>query len=256
MSRASRSVALGIAWRALHNVFTTPAILLPSLLFPLIFFTAFAAGLSQVSHVPGFNFPAGYTAFQFVFALLQSAALGGVFTGFSIARDFETGFSRRLLLAAPNRTAIVTGYAIAALVRWSVTALLLSVVALIAGMNVGGDGIDLVGLYTLGFLLNLAALLWSCGVAMRLQTVQAGPIMQIPIFLSLFLAPVYVPLSLLRGWIHAVAVGNPITRLLEAGRGLLSGNPTEVGAAFLAVGLLGALFAAWAVSGLRKAEAG
>jgi ABC-type polysaccharide/polyol phosphate export permease len=256
VSKAFRSVALGIAWRTLHNVFTTPMILLPSLLFPLIFFSAFAAGLSQVSHVPGFNFPSGYTAFQFVFALLQSAALGGVFTGFSIARDFETGFARRLLLAAPNRSAIVAGYTIAALVRWSVTALFLTVVALLAGMNVGGDGIDLIGLYTLGFLLNGVSLLWSCGVAMRLQTVQSGPIMQIPIFLSLFLAPVYVPLSLLRGWIHAVAVGNPITRLLEAGRGLLSGNPTEVGTAFLAVGLLGAVFALWALSGLRKAEAG
>ena len=52
--------------------------------------------------MPGFDFPPGYTAFQFVFVLLQSAAFGGVFTGFSIARDFEIGFARRLLLAAPR----------------------------------------------------------------------------------------------------------------------------------------------------------
>ena len=53
--------------------------------------------------MPGFDFPSGYTAFQFVFVLLQSAAFGGVFTGFAIARDFECGFARRLLLAAPHR---------------------------------------------------------------------------------------------------------------------------------------------------------
>jgi len=36
---------------------------------------------------------------------------------------------------------------------------------------------------------------------MRFQSVQAGPIMQTPVFLILFFAPVYVPLSLLSGWI-------------------------------------------------------
>ena len=54
----------------------------------LFFFAAFAGGLSAVGNVPGFDFPSGYTAFQFVFVLLQSAAFGGVFTGFAIARDF------------------------------------------------------------------------------------------------------------------------------------------------------------------------
>ena len=72
-------------------------------MFPLLFFIAFAGGLSQVQNTPGFDYPNGYTAFQFVFVLLQSAAFGGVFTGFGVARDFEGGFARRLLLAAPNR---------------------------------------------------------------------------------------------------------------------------------------------------------
>ena len=50
------------------------------------FFSAFAGGLSRVRHVPGFDFRSGYTAFQFVFVLLQSAAFAGVFSGFGIAR--------------------------------------------------------------------------------------------------------------------------------------------------------------------------
>ena len=62
-------------------------------------------------------------------------------------------------------------------------------------MNVGGGGVDLVGLYTLALLVNVAGLLWACGVAMRLRTMQAGPMMQMPVFLLLFFAPVYVPLA-------------------------------------------------------------
>jgi ABC-2 type transport system permease protein len=250
-----RSVAYAVAWRTLNRLFKNPSIFLPTLLFPLLFFVAFAGGLSQIQRLPGFDYPPGYTAFQFVFVLLQSAAFGGVFTGFGIARDFETGFTRRLMVSAVHRSGIVVGYALSALVRWAILMVLLTSVALIAGMNVGGDGIDLVGLYTLGAILNVAGLMWACGVAMRLRTLQAGPIMQMPVFLALFVAPVYVPLSLLRGWIHGVAVVNPLTRLLEAGRSLLAGTPSEVGFAFLAAAALAALFTIWALRGLRKAEA-
>jgi len=251
----SWNVALALAWRQVTILRKNPSLFLPPMLFPLVNFTAFAGGLSRLRQVPGFSFTGGYTAFVFVFVLLQSAAFGGVFTGFGVARDFETGFARRLLLAAADRSGIVLGYAAAALVRWLVTATMLTVIALAVSMKVGGDGIDLIGLYSLGLLVNVAATLWAAGVAMRLRTMQAGPAMQLPVFLVLFFAPVYVPLSLLQGWIHGVAVVNPLTRVLEAGRGLLAGTPTEVGAAFAAAAALGALFCLWAFRGLRKAEA-
>ena len=79
--------------------------------------------------------------------------------------------------------------------------------------------------------------------------------MQLPVFLALFFAPVYVPLSLLSGWIHAIATGNPVTYLLESGRGFISGDPVYVGLAFGAALGLGALLALWALHGMRKAEA-
>jgi ABC-2 type transport system permease protein len=253
--RDTLAVARGVSWRVLHTFFTNPSFLLPSLAFPLFFFTAFVGGLSRISQVPGFDFPNGYTAFQFVFVLLQSAAFAGVFTGFGIARDFESGFMRRLMLAAPNRGGILLGYLVSALVRWLTVAAIVTVVALLAQMNVGGNGIDLFGLYVLALLLNLAGTLWATGVAMRLRTQQAAPVMQMPVFLLLFFAPVYVPLALLQGWIHAVASVNPITPMLEAGRGFISGSPELTLAAFaIALGLI-AGFAAWAFRGLKRAEA-
>ena len=60
---------------------------------------------------------------------------------------------------------------------------------------------------------------------MRLRSMQAGPIMQLPVFLVLFFAPVYVPLALLQGWIHGVATVNPMTRVIESGRGFVAGAP-------------------------------
>lgn len=248
-------IARAVAWRSIHNFTANPRFLVPAIAFPLFFFTAFAGGLSALGNAPGFDFPSGYTAFQFVFVLLQSAAFGGVFTGFAVARDFEMGFARRYLLAATDRRAIVAGYALAALVRALITWTVLTVVALLAGMEVGGSGVDLFGLYGLAVLVNVAATLWATGVAMRVRSIQGGPLMQFPAFLTLFLAPVYVPLSLLSGWIHAVASVNPLTALLEAGRGFISGEPTLVALAFAIALLLPVVFGLWARGGLRRAEA-
>jgi ABC-2 type transport system permease protein len=248
------AVARGVAWRTLHNALTNPSLLLPSLVFPLFFFTAFAGGLSRIDSVPGFRFPVGYTAFEYVFVLLQASAFGGVFTGFAVARDFESGFARRILLAAPRRGGVLLGYVLGALVRALFTIVVVTGVALVAGMKVGGDGVDLAGLYLLALLVNVVATLWSTGVAMRLRTMQAGPAMQVPVFLTLFIAPVWVPLNLLAGWVHTVASINPVTVLLEAGRGFVSGDPVKVGLAFAIASGLAVVFSGWSIRGLRSAE--
>jgi ABC-2 type transport system permease protein len=248
-------VVSGVAWRTLKNALTNPQIVVPTTLFPLFFFTAFAGGLSQLREIPGFDFPPGYTAFQFVFVLLQSAAFSGVFTGFGVARDFESGFAKRLLLAAPRRSGIVLGYALAAVGRWAFVAVVLTGVAFAVGMKVGGGAVDLFGLYGLALLVNFCGFFWAGGIAMRFRTIQAAPLMQMPVFLVLFFAPVYVPLDLLTGWIEAVATLNPATYLLETGRGFVAGDAPHVLAAFaLAIGM-GLAFWTWAFLGLRKAEA-
>jgi ABC-2 type transport system permease protein len=248
------SVALAVGWRNAHNFFTNPAMAIPALMFPLFFFTAFAGGLSRVDSVPGFDYGAGYTTFVYGFVLLQASAFGGIFTGFSIARDFESGFSRRLMLAAPRRGGIVAGYWIAALLRAVFTVATITVVALVAGLSIDGGFVDLAGLYTLAVLVNAAAMLFASGVAMRLRTMQAGPAMQVPAFLVLFLAPVWVPYDLLTGWVQAAASVNPVTLVLEAGRGFLTGDPTDVLPAFGVALLIAAVTVLWARGGLRSAE--
>jgi ABC-2 type transport system permease protein len=249
-----RSAALGIAWRNLHNYFTNPAFLVPSIMFPLFFFTAFAGGLSTLGKAPGFHYRGGYTAFQFAFVLIQSAAFGGVFTGFGMAIDFEYGFARRMMLAVPNRLAILVGYALSAMVRAGFTMALLFSVALVTGMSVSGGGVDLFGLIGLALLVNLAAGLFAGGVALRFRSIQAGPLMQTPVFLILFLAPVYVPLPLLTGWIHGVASVNPVTAILDGSRSLLAGQGTSIALGFAVAVAVAALLGPFATRGLRHAE--
>jgi ABC-2 type transport system permease protein len=251
----TRSVALAVAWRGIHNAFTNPAFLLPSILFPLFFFIAFAGGLSNVQNAPNFEYAGGYTAFQFGFVCIQAAAFGGVFTGFAIAADFEFGFARRLLLAAPNRGGIVIGYMLAAMARAAVVLVVVFVAGLVSGMDILGSVGDLAGLLVLALAVNAVSTLWAAGIAMRLRTMQAGPVMQMPIFILMFLAPVYVPLALIAGWVHTIASYNPVTAMLEASRGFIAGEPTKVGIVAACLVAMFALSAYWARGGLRSAEA-
>ena len=247
-------VVSAVWWRSTHIYTHNPQFFLPSIIFPLFFFTAFAGGLSNVGNVPGFDFPSGYTAFQFVFVLLQASAFGGVFTGFGIAADFEGGIGKRIMLGAPNRLAILVGYALVALSRAAIVYVLLFAVALITGMQVGGNGVDIAGLILLAFLVSLTASMWSAGIAFRTRTIQSGPLMQMPVFVVLFLAPVYVPLALLSGWVNTAAHLNPFTPLVETGRDFIAGTSPDALLAYGIALVLLSLFAMWGVRGLRRAE--
>jgi ABC-2 type transport system permease protein len=128
-------------------------------------------------------------------------------------------------------------------------------VALIAGADVTGSGIDVLGVAVIAVMLNFAALLFAAGMAMRFRTLQAAPLIQLPAFLLIMTAPVYVPRPLIEGWVGAVSDWNPMTAALEAGRNLVIGAPAET---LLALGVVGGLIAVmlnWARTGLRRAEA-
>jgi len=246
--------AWSIAWRQLHTMITKPALFLPSLIFPLFFFAAFAGGLSAVDRAPGFDYP-NYTTFQYVFVLMQSAVFGGVFTGFAVAADFEFGFARRMMLATRNHWTLIAGYATTALVRALMVWAVVTVVALATGAEILGSFGDMAELLVIAILLNFAAVLFACGLAMRFRTLQAAPLIQLPAFLLIMTAPVYVPRDLIQGWVATVADGNPMTAVLEAGRNLIIGAPAETLLALgVVVGLITVMFV-WSRGGLRSAEA-
>lgn len=249
-----RLSSVGLASRQIRRMLKSPALLLPPLLFPLLLFGAFAGGLSALSAIPNFDYP-NYTTFQFVWVLMTGVSMGGMAVGLALAQDFEAGFARRILLATSRRTPIVAGYALAGLARGVVAGILLVAVGLAARMEVSGNVLELLAFAALILLFNIAVTLWGVGVALRARSIQAGPLLQTPIFIAMFLLPVFTPRDLLAGWIQAVADVNPLTPILEAARSLIIGEPERVPLAFgIAIGLV-VLSAAWAVTGLGSAEA-
>lgn len=248
------SIARSVAWRNIKVLARSPGLIAPTLLLPLLFLIAFAGALSRVTSLPGFP-ETNYTAFQYVYALIQAVAFAGAMGGTAMIDDFESGFMARLMVAAPERTAIVAGYVIAMLARAVLSVVVLTGVAFALGMELEGGPLDILGLYALALLMNVGATLWATGVAMHVRTVNGAPAAILPIFLLLFLTPVFLPLELLTGWLHAVASGNPFTYVIEAGRALIAGSHTYVPVAFGIAGGMVALTTLWVVWGVRRAEA-
>jgi ABC-2 type transport system permease protein len=247
------AVGLSSARRQVLRTAKTPYLLLPVIAFPLLIFGAFVGGASAVSNTPGFGYY-NYTAFVFVYVLLLGSAMSGSQTGLAAAQDFESGFARRMMLSTPRRLGLLIGYAISGLVQQTAIAAIIFVIALAVGMPIDGNGLEVVGLFVLAALFNLAATLWASGLAFRARSTQAGALMTLPIVLPMFFSPSLVPRGLLTDWLHTVADWNPVTPLLEAGRGFLAGHPVSVAIAFGIAGGLVALTALWATTGLRSAE--
>jgi ABC-2 type transport system permease protein len=251
----SLSVALGVALQSGRKLLKNPAKALPPILFPLFFFGAFTGALSSVADTRGFGYY-NFTAFEFVLVQYMAAMFAGVFTAFDVALDYERGMGSRLMSAAPRRMAIVAGYLIVSLVRAGVGIAVVWIVALVTGMPVRGGAQDIVAIVALALLLNIATTLYGVGLALRFRSTSAGVLILIPVFMALFLTPVFAPRRQLGSWLETAAGLNPLTPPMEAGRGFLANDPVSVGLAFAAAGGLVVLFWVWAVRSMRRAERG
>lgn len=254
-SRSSVKVALGATKRQILRMLKSPPLLLPVMMFAPILLAAFAGGLSAIGKAPGFDYY-DYTAFIFVYVVLQGAASSGAVTGIAVAGDFEGGFARRMLLGTRTRWPLIASYVLANWFRLGLIIITVSACAFAGGMDVSGNVLQFFGFIGLAFLINTAATLFAIGVALRVRSVQAGPMMQLPILLTTFLAPVYATRELMTGWVAAVADVNPLTALFEAGRSLLAGRPEDVALAFGICAALIVIFTIYAGLGMRKATSG
>lgn len=251
----SGSVARGVAGQCANKLKQLPVKTVPALLLPLFMFAAFGGALAALGSTPGFGYY-NYTAFVFVFVVYMGSMFSAVFTSLDIASDFEQGFGARMMLAAPRRLAIIWGYLIVSLGRGLLSVIVIFGVAVATGMPVKGTPLDVAAVFGLALALNAAALLYGAGVALRFQTTAAGVAILIPTFMLFFVSPAFVPRHSLSGWLRTAADINPLTPVLESGRGFLAGDPIKVGIALGSLAGLILFFTIWTVTGMRKAERG
>jgi len=210
------AVSMGLAGRNLLLVRRVPSVFIPSLIMPLFILVATAGAFHGIGALPQFA-GASYLAFTIPMAALMGAGFAGINSGMTLARDLEGGFFDRLKSSPAPRVALIMGPLIAALARSVFTTTIVFVAGMIGGVWLPGLAPTLV-IYGFGLLFAAATSCWAIGVALRARTVQAAPLMQLVVFLSVFMSVAYVPVDALHGWLGYVARYNPVTYILTASR--------------------------------------
>ena len=219
--------------RNLVNVTRLPSALVPSLVFPIFGTIAFSSlyGAAIRQYYPKLNALNWYVPLNVV----QGAAFGGVFLAFGTIRDFQTGVVDRLLTAPLRRRAMLA-------------------IGILGGMTFPGGIVGVVMLLIGCVATGVLGCMWGTGLAYRFKSMAAAPLMQVGVFVLVFLSATQVPMVGLTGWLHTIARINPATNLLRMSRQGFIGPVTwhDTWPGLLAILGLSAGLWVFADRGLRK----
>ena len=221
----------GVAWRTLKNVLTNPSLLLPSLIVPALLLHRVRGRALAGAQVPGLRLPAGLHGVPVRASCCSSRRRSAASSRASaIARDFEGGFARRLHArgAAPERdrrSATRSPRSCAG----SIVAVVLTVVALVVGMNVGGGaGRPLRALHARAARQRLRRFSGPAGSRCASARSRPGRSCRCRSSCSSSSRPSTCRSNLLEGWIDGGRDAQPVTYLLETGRGFMAGDAPHI----------------------------
>lgn len=251
MSR-SAAVSMGIAWRYLLLVRRMPSVFLPGLIMPVFILVATAGAFQGIANLPIFS-GVSYLAFTVPLAVVMGGGFTGINSGLTLARDIEGGFEDRLVVSPVPRLVLIIGPTIASCARSLFTTTVVLVAALIGGLELP-TALGVAVLYLMGMIFAAVTAGWSMGVALRTRSIQSAPLMQVVVFLAVFMSVAYAPREVLEGWLRVIADINPVTQLMETSREAVLATVTWGGLwpGLLAGTVLLLVFGAWAVTGLRS----
>lgn len=246
-------VSWNLAGRSIKLIPRVPSTFVPSLVMPLFLVLAFAGQFAGLVLLAGF--PTDQILNWFLpMSTLQGCAFAGITTGLGVARDLESGFFDRFLLSPVPRRALVAGPLIGSVLRAILPLTLLTTVIFLSGAELKAGLMGWITYAIAGLGVALIAGGWAYGLAIRIKSMQAAPLMQSGLFLVIFMSTAQMPLPLIGGWLHGVARFNPMTNILALARQGFLGDVTWAATwpGLLAIAGFATVTTTFAVRGLRK----
>ena len=237
-----------IADAELRKLRHDPLELLTRAIQPLLWLLLFGR---VMAHVRGLDTEGvAYSDFLAAGVLAQSVLFVSIFYGISVIWERDLGVLQRHLVSPAPRVALVIGKAISAAVRGLSQAVVVYLLALVDGTAVDLRPASLAGVV---LLISLGAALFStlslaiaCIVRTRERFMGIGQVLTMPIF---FASNAIYPLALMPEWLRIVALGNPLTYVVDGLRALMiKGALSEFGLVLDIIVLLATTAAAVAVA--------
>ncbi len=209
-----------LAQRSVVRTLRQPAMVMPSIIFPLLLLSINSSGLNSATRLPGFP-TNSYFQFAIAIPFIQGALFSAISAGTNVAGDIESGFLSRLSLTPLRRVSLMLGQ----LTGIVALGLIQAVAFLVVGISFGdglaaGPGGALV-LLALSLTITLAFGSIGAYVALRTGTSEAVQGVFPLFFAALFLSSMSLPRNLIEtDWYRTVATWNPVSYMLEGIRSL------------------------------------
>ena len=210
-----------LAWRGVtKTVHSTEALLdvtLQPVIFLLLFVYVFGGAIA--------GDPGTYLQYALPGVLVQTVVFASAGTGTGLADDLKTGIFDRFRSLPISRTAPLLGAIGADLVRYVTSGAIMLAFGFLLGFRASGGLVGVLG--ALGLVTVFAfALCWVftalAMVVREPRSVQGlGALVMLPLT---FGSNVFVPTATLPGWLQGFVEVNPVSKVADAARGLLTGG--------------------------------
>ncbi len=209
--------ALGLMRRSLVNITRLPSAFIPSIMMPVFQAVAFSGTFFAIIQIPGF--PTDRSINWFLpLGVVMGSGFAGIGIGFSTINDLEGGFYDRIRLTPAPRRALLTGPLLAALSRSTIVTAIVLLVGVLFGARPTHGVLGIVPLFLAALGIATIGTGWGLGLAYRFRDMRAAAIMQLTIFLVIFLTEAQTPLFIMEGWLEQVARINPFNNIIRLSR--------------------------------------
>lgn len=206
---------------------------------PALWLLVFGQVFSRVRAIPTGDLR--YLDFMAPGILAQSVLFIAIFYGIAIIWERDLGIVQKFLVSPTPRAALVLGKALSAGVRALAQAVIVYALALLLGVKLRWNPLDLLGVVC-AILLGAAffstlSLIIACIVKTRERFMGIGQILTMPLF---FASNAIYPIAIMPNWLQVISRANPLTYEVDALRALMViGGKSSYGAGLdLAVLLL------------------
>ncbi|MGH9182332.1 MAG: ABC transporter permease [Acidimicrobiales bacterium] len=221
----------GIADMELRKLRHDPIEVFTRAIQPILWLVVFGTVISRSRVIPTGGLP--YLDFLTPGVLAQSALFVAIFFGIAVIWERDLGIVHKLLVSPVSRASLVLGKAFSAALRALTQVVIIYPVAAALGVRLRLSPLALVGVVVLvvlgSALFATLSLIVASLVRTRERFMGIGQLLTMPLF---FASNAIYPVSLMPGWLQALARANPLSYQVDGLRALaLDGGHSSFGLA-------------------------
>ena len=216
------SQTLAMSKRSVLAMVRQPALVFPSLIFPLFFAALGSSSFGRAVRLPNFPKVDNFLDFALAGTIVQGVLFGSVTGGAALATDIEQGFFDRLLTTPTSRVSILVGRLAGAAIFGAFQALFFILVLLPFGVSIKSGVAGVIVIVLCGAVTAMAIGGFTAAMALKTGSSEAVQGSFPLLFIALFFSSAFFPRQTMQGTYKKIADNNPVSYLVEGVRGLVS----------------------------------